>query len=216
MQHRDVVEFNGITFIRFPESKSLSIRRYFYPFARGRRVKGVGALHQAVWVAHFGPIPKGYEIHHKDENPLNNDIANLECLTRSEHGLRHGNKSPAQRRHFERIRPLAAIWHGSSEGRAWHAEHGRQTWDGRRTEQRVCLECQQPYESKGLRDTDKFCSSACCQRWHYRNKTYFVEKPCPVCGTMFLEAPGKLDTCCSRSCGMRRSCARRAHLQSNG
>jgi len=46
-------------------------------------------LHQDVWEFHHGPIPTGYEIHHKSGNRLNNDIANLECLTPSAHAEKH-------------------------------------------------------------------------------------------------------------------------------
>lgn len=34
---------------------------------------------------HFGPIPDGHEIHHIDDNSLNNDISNLACLPIAEH-----------------------------------------------------------------------------------------------------------------------------------
>lgn len=37
----------------------------------------------------FGPRPKGYEVHHKDLNPLNNNIENLEYLIRSSHRTLH-------------------------------------------------------------------------------------------------------------------------------
>ena len=42
-------------------------------------------MHKFVWCAFFGEPPKGYEIHHKDLNPANNDISNLQCLTHKEH-----------------------------------------------------------------------------------------------------------------------------------
>jgi len=38
---------------------------------------------------HFGLIPPGYEIHHKDGNKRNNDLDNLECLPKEEHKKRH-------------------------------------------------------------------------------------------------------------------------------
>jgi len=47
-------------------------------------------LHRNVWKDHNGPIPDGHDIHHKDENKLNNNIGNLEILTTKEHGEIHG------------------------------------------------------------------------------------------------------------------------------
>jgi hypothetical protein len=46
-------------------------------------------IHRLQWVKHHGEIPKGYVVHHKDENKLNWDITNLELITRSEHLKRH-------------------------------------------------------------------------------------------------------------------------------
>src|SRR5215472_9278022 len=40
----------------------------------------VGSLHRAVWKSAFGDIPKGCHIHHRDSNPRNNRIDNLECV----------------------------------------------------------------------------------------------------------------------------------------
>lgn len=48
-------------------------------------------VHRLVWIKHNGEIPKGYVVHHKDENKLNWDIENLELISRSEHLKRHKN-----------------------------------------------------------------------------------------------------------------------------
>lgn len=37
-----------------------------------------------VWEQHYGELPKGYLIWHKDGNRLNDDIDNLEAITRAE------------------------------------------------------------------------------------------------------------------------------------
>lgn len=36
------------------------------------------------WEQHFGEIPKGYVIYHKDGDVYNDDIGNLEAITRAE------------------------------------------------------------------------------------------------------------------------------------
>lgn len=48
-------------------------------------------IHRLVWEEHFGNIPKGYVIHHKDGNKLNWNINNLELLSRSQHIKEHKN-----------------------------------------------------------------------------------------------------------------------------
>lgn len=51
-------------------------------------------IHRAIYEAYYGEIPKGYIIHHKDGNKLNNNIENLECLTRAEHASLHHKGVP--------------------------------------------------------------------------------------------------------------------------
>jgi hypothetical protein len=38
-----------------------------------------------VWEQHHGPIPAGMGIHHRDEDTLNDDINNLEAVSKAEH-----------------------------------------------------------------------------------------------------------------------------------
>ena len=41
--------------------------------------------HRYVWIKHYGPIPRGYDIHHINENKHDNRIENLKLLSRKEH-----------------------------------------------------------------------------------------------------------------------------------
>lgn len=43
----------------------------------------------AVWEDYNGSVPEGYIVHHKDRNTLNDDITNLELMTRAEHLMEH-------------------------------------------------------------------------------------------------------------------------------
>lgn len=53
-------------------------------------------VHKIVWTWFNGIIPADMEIHHKDFDPTNNAIANLECLTHEEHLERHGDRSTVE------------------------------------------------------------------------------------------------------------------------
>lgn len=48
--------------------------------------------HRLVYEAEFGPIPKTWIVHHKDGNGLNNNIDNLQAMSRAEHQWTHGKK----------------------------------------------------------------------------------------------------------------------------
>lgn len=48
-----------------------------------------GYIHRYIWEKYNNPIPNGYVIHHKDEDPSNNEIDNLQLMTNSEHVILH-------------------------------------------------------------------------------------------------------------------------------
>jgi len=48
-------------------------------------------FHRVIYAAHFGPIPPGHDIHHKNGVKHDNRLENLECLPHSEHSRRHSN-----------------------------------------------------------------------------------------------------------------------------
>ena len=51
----------------------------------GRYAKNkTGYLHRAIVTKHYGEIPKGMVIDHKDRNPLNNSLNNLRICTQAE------------------------------------------------------------------------------------------------------------------------------------
>lgn len=58
-------------------------------------------LHRYIWEQANGPIPEGHEIHHKDHDPMNNVLENLECLTAQDHRDHHAaanTKYPKEKR----------------------------------------------------------------------------------------------------------------------
>lgn len=48
--------------------------------------------HILMYKIFVGEIPKNYQIHHKDFNSHNNNIDNLECLTKQEHQKKHAEQ----------------------------------------------------------------------------------------------------------------------------
>ena len=68
----ETVIFQGIVFRRYPDSRCWSDQVYNKPHVGDHR-RGVESLHREIWKAHHGSIPPGWQVHHKDGNPLNND-----------------------------------------------------------------------------------------------------------------------------------------------
>ena len=70
------------------EIQKISIHKNGRPYFKSM------AIHQIQIHTHIG-YKKGYDIHHIDENKLNNSLSNLVYLTKSEHNIIHkkGNKN---------------------------------------------------------------------------------------------------------------------------
>jgi hypothetical protein len=65
-------------------------RPYGWVNASYVRVKILGRLqyaHRVIWVMHYGPIPEGMLVDHRDRNRTNNNIQNLRLASRSLNGF---------------------------------------------------------------------------------------------------------------------------------
>lgn len=50
-------------------------------------------IHRYIWEKEVGPIPEGWDIHHKDEDKSHNELSNFECLPKADHTRKHGFKN---------------------------------------------------------------------------------------------------------------------------
>jgi hypothetical protein len=215
----ETVIFQGITFRRYPDSPRPSDRVYFRP--NGGLIKqGVENLHREIWKAHHGPIPPGWQVHHKDGRPLNNDPANLDCLPAGLHHQHHAQHLSEAARARARalivqIQPLAAAWHRSPEGRAWHREHGKRVWEGKTPQPYACTHCGRGASSLAPANA-RFCSNACKSAARRRAKVDDVERACAHCGATFRVNRYAPTQTCTRSCGAFMRWARRRERTKGG
>lgn len=198
------VVYEGVTYKRNPGSDDWP-KRVYYQAPRG---SGRGYLHRDVFTDTHGPIPRGMHVHHKDHDPFNNDPSNLALMTPKEHRQEHARKFTEERLKIHRETTLAAAakWHGSAEGIAWHQEHGRRTWENRKTTTFTCPECSTEHEGhfpeRG--GETRYCSSACRQRAEWRARKYWETATCVICSSAFEKSKGrKRQETCSRSCGAK-------------
>lgn len=194
-----VVVFQGVTYKRNPDGEQRA-HRVYYNAPRG---SGRGLLHRDIWAAANGPIPDGWHVHHRDEDPFNNDPGNLVALTPKQHAQEHAAELRAARQqHMNDIRHLASAWHRSEAGQAWHHGHGRRSWEGRVAVTRTCELCQKTFPSRS--GHARFCSRACMARNVRREARDKHKAVCPVCGATFMQGKyGHGSATCSRSCGRR-------------
>lgn len=198
---KKTVYFRGIRFCRDEN------RNYF--LHTGNRGEGNLYLHQEVYKAFKGAIPKGSHIHHKDGDKDNNDPDNLVLMDGHEHLKLHGREMSEERREWCRnnmntvARPKAIEWHKSEEGREWHRKHAKEMGD----KFRVMVEHVCENKSCGKKFVgpvhSRFCCNACKSKWRRDNGLDDIEKTCPVCGHKFMTSKFRDAETCGRSCANR-------------
>ena len=194
----EVLYVYGRTWRRYPQSPRRSDREYFK--------SGCRYLHHFVWELFHGPRVKGKVIHHIDGNCQNNAIENLEEITPHEH-MAHKHpltkeRLASQLELLEQIRPKAALWHKSPEGKEWHKEHARKNHFGQFVyADKECLFCGNKFTPKN--STQKFCSNKCKSAWRRKEKADDVTHTCQHCGKEILANKYAKRIFCSKSCAKR-------------
>lgn len=153
----------------------------------GKRIR----LHRYIYEKFKGKIPKGYEVHHIDQNKENNDINNLELLLKKEHQKIHSMTLTAEERERrknnleQKARPEAIKWHKSKDGKIWHKEQYKKTLGNRQKEKFICIECQKEFEAYNT-GKNSFCSNKCKTRYRKKSGVDNVERKCQRCGNVFI------------------------------
>jgi hypothetical protein len=197
----ETVIFQGIAYRRYPDSPRPSDRVYFRP--QGGLIKqGVESLHRELWKAHHGPIPAGWQVHHKDGNALNNDPANLDCMPAGlhhQHHAQHLSEEARARAWIAQIRPLAAAWHRSKAGRQWHRKQMRRVWAEKTPQPYACTLCGKVASSLAPVQP-RFCTNACKSAARRQAGVDDVDRVCVHCGDTFRVNRYAPTQTCSRSC----------------
>lgn len=160
--------------------------------------------HIWVWKYYKGEIPKGFHIHHIDEDKSNNEISNLKIMSKHEHLSMH--MSTAERKELSsiqvnKIRHLTKEWHASEQGREWHRIHAQNTnfgkWDALKY---TCMQCHKSYESS-KRSNVKFCSNNCKSLFRRKLGIDDIDKTCPICKKIYRVNKYSKGKTCGRKCG---------------
>jgi hypothetical protein len=159
----------------------------------GYKYIGGRYAHRVIYERHYGSIPSGWIVHHRDEDKSNNDPTNLEAMSRSRHTQIHAT---------------------GREGSDVQREAACKTLERLRIPKDAqCIHCGAGFVSRSAGDVGKFCSRSCLERWR---GTKFVpeQRNCNVCGTEYT-AVKRFQRYCCKSCNAR-STERTYRTQANG
>lgn len=197
---KETIIYNGKKYHRYLNSGGSSDRTYF----RGHFTAGSPVyLHRQVWKDNYGEIPKGFQVHHKDHNPANNDISNLELLPIRKHRVLHkteisDEERDRRRRQAVAANPYAKAWHSSAEGIEWHKANGVKVWENRDPFERVCIECGKTFTTKTYHQ--EYCSNACKSNARRKSGVDNIIAVCEFCGKDFSANKYRVPKFCSVAC----------------
>jgi len=144
-------EFDGKTYYLYPN------QRYFS--------RGTKRMHRVVWEYHNGKIPKGFHIHHINGDSHDNRIDNLQLMMAKEHlsyeSKRRIEEDPEWFKEFNKKgREASKEWHKSEEGRKFHSEIGKKSWENKQYTTLNCQVCGKEYQTP-FPDRSKYCHLNC-------------------------------------------------------
>lgn len=189
--------YNGKKYTCVPNHKDKR-RRYLASTTN----RGEKYLHRQVWIDNFGQIPKGYHIHHKDENIYNNDIANLACISRVDHFLEHKeqtmswSRSEENKKNLRKHQPKASLWMKTDEAKRHFRQIGKKNALNSIVK-RTCATCESEFDGCELIKEAKFCSKKCKSIYFGKQKKTIN---CVVCGKSAEIYKYSKSKACSMSC----------------
>ena len=199
-----------------------------YSLDRTGHYRRLNYLHRIVWNYCYDEIPAGYEVHHIDNNPANNDISNLQIMTghqhkklhrihtaeitcpvcgkifaNSSHGSTYCSRQCAakskQMPTFEKICPSCGKTFTTKRAKAKYCSFGCYAQACGKFQSRICPICGRAFQPKTLHQT--YCSIEC------KNKSLSKPVPakkCAICGKLFTPPRKNLNKqCCSPSCSRK-------------
>lgn len=159
------------------------------------------SIHRAVWIYYHGAIPEGnYVIHHIDFDKGNNNISNLQLVTKSEHQYIHKPNGKPKEKEFI-CDECGKKYIAFDCGQASHfcSKSCRDKNKKKRiTKVLICPQCGKEFETRRFNKT-RFCSRECAQI--YNHALAVENKTCPVCGKIFECYKYRNQECCSAECG---------------
>ena len=164
-------------------------------------------LHREKYKQEFGLTEeqiKGHEVHHIDKNKDNNDIKNLQLLSRDEHLKIHIIRSEDSHRHVCKVCGRT-YWSSVSTSMDICDRCNPEYATGGSNNiiiKKICEYCGTEYETKGVnRNRSKFCSNKCKSAWRRASGIDNEERVCIRCGNIYTVNKYSAGKICRRCSG---------------
>lgn len=156
------------------------------------------SMHRFVWTYFNGEIPEGCDVHHIDRNPDNNNISNLQLLTKAEHNKLHAatkKKGKPDKKSTFTCAVCGREYEAVSRGNNTYcsAKCKKIAERERAAEIKVCEICGKEFKTS---DKARFCSKKCLGEYLKKQET----KTCPTCGKTFSALISQNQKYCSPEC----------------
>jgi hypothetical protein len=160
-------------------------------------------MHVVVWEFYKSEIPKGFHIHHKDNNKSNNNISNLNLISSHDHANLHMTEEKREKasKNAGKFRHLTKEWHASEKGKKWHIEHGILGWANRKPISLICAQCEKKFKTKTYHQL--FCCNACKSAWRREKGLDDIDATCIFCEKRFRKNKYAQVKTCSMSCAAK-------------
>lgn len=206
-----IKECENKLFAKIPSVEIIDERRrkfngiIFYESKREGRYFTAVPLHKAVYMYAYGEIPDGYEIHHIDFDPTNNEIENLILLTHTEHMKIHAKINSSKCRHLKSKfickncgKEYETVYNGNNMFCSRKCQRQYNYRNSNQQEKRICIVCGKGFTVHKYSKT-KICSKECLSKFNYNPKIHIIKK-CVTCGIEFETTKTHNKKYCSREC----------------
>lgn len=166
-------------------------------------------LHRAVYSYYLGDIPIGYDIHHIDENKSNNDVSNLQLLSKREHVAIHhrGICYAKTSEKFCVVCGKSITKRNNGRNKFCSSECAAKFNYQQSLESRSCVICGNTFVCDKHSKTQT-CSPTCSLKIRFLNYTPVPKtekRLCVICGKEFESIKSKPTCTCSKSCATKLS-----------